>query len=635
MKSKTSCFNKTIFLKNITHFWPIWLIITGWNLLILPVLIYNDSRTYLTMNLSEEEMLWYRKRVILSLVENYTNPAVLLVFSVVAAMAVFSYLYNSRAAYTMHAFPVTKKELFITNYISGLLFLIVPEGIGFLTGTLVSAACGYTSMDYLLEGLLFAMGISFFFYSFTVFIAMFTGQLFAVPIFTLIINFLYVGGKFLMTGLTAGLCYGVSGMWTSGRSDILSPLYYLAKKVYAKYDDFGVYTGTQGLVGSNVVLVYALAAVIFVAGAYLVYKIRNTETAGSLISVPWVAPVFRWGAGFFGGIMFGEFFCSIFRFTSGRGLFVSLLVSSMIFGAISFFGAQMFLEKGFRVFKKRCLIECAGFAALVAVMIFAVEFDVFGIEKRMPDAADVERAYISSGTTEGGEDEDSIAQVLEIHDQIIKSKREFEKFHERDLGEDNVRYVTVQYYLKGGKSLTRDYVIPAEKEMQADESTVYGKIISMLSTKESYLKNTLGINYEEVEVERCYMDLYREGNSSTHEFNSEDAKKLYEAVLKDVDEGNFEAVIRANLITDENYRKNTYYSDLNFEYSSGKKTIPMYEAFSSYQKEQNTLSGCNIQFDKNCSNIISALIETGVIESQEDLLTYEEMDKLMEEDEVY
>ena len=26
MKSKTSCFNATIFKKNITHYWPIWLV---------------------------------------------------------------------------------------------------------------------------------------------------------------------------------------------------------------------------------------------------------------------------------------------------------------------------------------------------------------------------------------------------------------------------------------------------------------------------------------------------------------------------------------------------------------------------------------------------------------------------------
>lgn len=199
MKLKTSCFNKTIFKKNITHFWPIWLIVLGWNLFVLPFMIYTNSLQYRMENgMTQKQIAASRSSDILRLVGVYTEPAMLFIFSVIAVMAVCSYLYNSRSANTIHALPVTRKELFITNYISGLLFLIVPEFVGFLAGTLVSAACGYTNMDYLLKGLLFAWGISFFFYSFTVFIAMFTGQLFAVPIFALIINFLYVGCKALL-----------------------------------------------------------------------------------------------------------------------------------------------------------------------------------------------------------------------------------------------------------------------------------------------------------------------------------------------------------------------------------------------------------------------------------------------------
>ncbi len=36
MKSKTSCFSKTIFRKNITHFWPIWCLFLLFYLFIMP-----------------------------------------------------------------------------------------------------------------------------------------------------------------------------------------------------------------------------------------------------------------------------------------------------------------------------------------------------------------------------------------------------------------------------------------------------------------------------------------------------------------------------------------------------------------------------------------------------------------------
>jgi len=117
MKSKTSCFNKTIFNKNFTHFWPIWLIVMGWNLFILPFMIYNNSLQYKMMTgLTEKELAAMKETDIISAVSIYISPVVLFAFSVIAAMAVFSYLYNSRSANTIHALPVTRKELFIPSY---------------------------------------------------------------------------------------------------------------------------------------------------------------------------------------------------------------------------------------------------------------------------------------------------------------------------------------------------------------------------------------------------------------------------------------------------------------------------------------------------------------------------------------
>ena len=125
MKSKTSCFNKTIFKKNVTHFWPIWMIILAWNLFVMPFNIFNNylNRGNL-VDMTPERIELQKVNEIANLVEVYMNPGIILIFSIVAAMAVFSYLYTSRSANTFHALPVTRKELFITSYLSGLAFLI-------------------------------------------------------------------------------------------------------------------------------------------------------------------------------------------------------------------------------------------------------------------------------------------------------------------------------------------------------------------------------------------------------------------------------------------------------------------------------------------------------------------------------
>ena len=47
MRSKTSYFNKTVFWKNITHFWPVWLIYTILLLCMVPLrLLVNSGISY-------------------------------------------------------------------------------------------------------------------------------------------------------------------------------------------------------------------------------------------------------------------------------------------------------------------------------------------------------------------------------------------------------------------------------------------------------------------------------------------------------------------------------------------------------------------------------------------------------------
>ncbi len=640
MKSKTSCFNKAIFKKNITHFWPIWLVFIAWNLFILPFMIYNTSLQYSRMHLSAEQLKQNQNSDILSLVSVFTNPGIIFAFTLVVVVAVFSYLYNNRAANTFHALPVTRKELFVTNYVSGLLFLIVPQVIAFLAGMLVSALCGYTNANQLFIGLLFAMGISFFFYSFTVFIAMFTGQSFAVPVFAVILNFLYVGAKMLFSNLRGMLAYGISANFNSGKLDLLSPLYYFIDKVAVDYDYSGEYAVSTGLTGSKVVAAYALAAVVFVIAAYLVYRKRDIETAGSLISVPWICPIFRWGAAFCGGCLFSEMFCDIIGIRSNRGIFYGLLLLSILFSTVFFFVAQMFLEKGFRVFRKKRLLECGVMLAAVVVLLLGIEFDWTGQEKKMPDPSKVDRAYINSVQIAGGSDSEVIAKIMDIHSQMIASKKEFEAFvAENDSQADyydglsdgyGTAYVSIKYFLKNGSTLQRHYEVPCLKEMLMDSTTVIGKTLDLCLTPEVYLKNQICSNYEDMKFSHCNIDLYDGGRERReYVFSTEDTDKIYQAIVQDAKEGNFR-----NIISDMyNYYESSgddYYNTINFEYYNKNGIVSMHEEY--MQEPQNRYgftrsSGGSITFDDNCKNLIAALIETGAIESVDDLVTKEVWNK--------
>lgn len=100
MKSKTSCFSKTIFRKNITHFWPIWCLFLLFYLFIMPFSEFigylGEKAGYDTGKTLAEKMA--ESILIPETVQIVFNPVILLIFSLIAAGAVFSYLYTSRAS---------------------------------------------------------------------------------------------------------------------------------------------------------------------------------------------------------------------------------------------------------------------------------------------------------------------------------------------------------------------------------------------------------------------------------------------------------------------------------------------------------------------------------------------------------
>ena len=111
----------------------------------------------------------------------------------VTGMALFSYLFSAKSANLIHALPVTRKELYFTNVLSGFTFLFIPQLITFMVTVVVCLANGITQVEYVGLWLVSVMGIGFFLFSLVCLCAMFTGQLFALPVYFLVGNFLSVG----------------------------------------------------------------------------------------------------------------------------------------------------------------------------------------------------------------------------------------------------------------------------------------------------------------------------------------------------------------------------------------------------------------------------------------------------------
>ena len=139
MKSKTSSFNTTIFKKNLTHYWPIWIVYLCYLIVVVPLSIWlyaNNESNYIG-NVPLVQKQFY---VVGSVLAGAGSVIPVFIAAAAAALAVFSYLYNPRNANMIHSLPLDRRELYITNYVSGFVFLFVPELIAFIAGVLVCLA---------------------------------------------------------------------------------------------------------------------------------------------------------------------------------------------------------------------------------------------------------------------------------------------------------------------------------------------------------------------------------------------------------------------------------------------------------------------------------------------------------------
>ena len=305
MKSKTFCFNKTILKKNFSHFWPIWVLYNCYLLLILPVNIgINHSSETLMSRTSDQLATLY------TVFQYALKPFPIFIAAAVAAMAVFSYLYSAKSANMIHAMPVTRMELFATNYLSGLLFLLLPEVFAFIVAVFTCLACHITSLEYLFLWLLAVGGISFFALSLASFVAILTGNLVAMPVYYFAANYLYVGVLYIVSQLICLICYGVSDSWHPGKTCILSPMYYLNNNLrcVTTFDEITGEITAFSIEGLPLVCIYAVVGIVFIFLAVKLYQKRQIECAGDMISFAAIKPVFRWGVAICGGFLLSVFF---------------------------------------------------------------------------------------------------------------------------------------------------------------------------------------------------------------------------------------------------------------------------------------------------------------------------------------
>ena len=620
MKSKTFCFNASIIRKNIVLYWPIW---AGYLIVLLacvPIRLWmklNAYVNYYMVNVTPREYKSALMYYVNSVCSVDLLSIIALIMAVATVMALSSYLFSARSSNMMHAFPVSRAELFHTTVISALGFMLIPELIAFLATVLVCLAYGITCVEYVAILYLVLAMASVLFLSMGMLAAMLTGQLVAVPVIVGVMNYAYVFLRSILGDVLCLLSYGMTGysMYSDQYFLLCSPLAYFMR--WVKFRLNYVTEGTQEYVtgmkteGVPIIGWYCLVAVLFLVIAYILYQKRPLEKAGDVVSFAKFAPVFRWLAGFvigYAAIMYLSMFLEQARIFLPKPMIAGL---TLVVGILSFYLVDMLIQKSFRVLNKKILKESALFLAsmlLSFVALFAVsEYE----EAYVPEQDKIASAKFNMSYEIEMKGAD-VAKIMDIQKEFIAHADEW-----IDKARESAEYtnVGITYSLTNGKSVYRNYMIP-----HTDSGLVsIGKLCDFERDPELFVKGYLCNYFENPGRVTGSFDC----NYSDYEsFGQQDADVLLTAIKMDAQEGSIQ---KYNMISENgiwSYDESTRYCGyLNFNFPNKEPKVLYDNYFGEYTETQ---TYCSISFGTDCKHLIEALIDTGLIQSPDDLMLYSE-----------
>ena len=571
MRSKTSCFNGTLFRKNLSRYWPLWGLASFggamFPLAMLLELLHNGFRFWSPL---ETRQAYYT-------VLSYGVPVISIVYAILCAMAVWNYLYNARSVGMMHTLPVRREGLFVTNVLSGLTMMAIPYAVTGVLLVLVTMLFGGFEPVGVLVTVLGVMGESLFFFGLATFCAFIVGNVFMLPALYGLLNFIAVLTDFMVNLLAQGFCFGLNSSY-SGTVEWLSPVVYLIQKISpnSTYETQWVTDRLGGqryetsvltsvtLENGWLIAAYAAAGAALLGLAWLLYRRRRSESAGDVVAVGWMKPVFRYGCAVYAAILGGRLLYALLweSFQSGRYFTVLPMILCMIAGgAIGYYAASMLLAKTPRVFKttwKGMLAVALGCAALCGAM----KCDLFGVVRRVPapDSVKLVNVYAAGSNyyLTPGKDDALIDKVRTLHQTIIDDKdyimstaegrsvymeteegsytigapaSEIVSTSVSSFANTSVRFT---YTLNSGLKVERRYNLYLTQNRMDQEDT-YDHLLDQLINSQEMRQKRIRWRDEGFQLDGAWIDTWRDYS----DLSSREVGLILDAVAKDAENGDW------------------------------------------------------------------------------------------------
>lgn len=483
MKSRTSFFDRTVFVKDLTRFAPAWILYSIVLVILGTITSNNTIATY-----------GYYEVSIAARLDGALDTMIVInfLFALLNAQLLFGDLFNTRLANALHAMPIRRETWFGTHALSGLVFHFFPSLVfsvvfAFMCGELwLTAWCwlaavtlqylfffGLAVFACLCVGSRFAQGVVYGLCSFGAWLLFWTVDTIYMPL---------IPGIAITFELLSPFCPIIYGF--SHQPFAVNVKYW--DGVSTKIEHQSLAQNPEGWIYLAVIAAVGMA-LLFIA--LWLYRRRHLEVAGDFIAVSWLKPVFLICYTLSVGIV-TYYLLSNFGTVSTVFLVLGLLVG--------FVSGTMFLERTIKVFHKRMLTGLAVFAVFILGTMGITVLDPLGLEFWVPDVGQIlsvnlyvpggsAGAYAEDGAAVSGQGEmdpqrfENNARIItDIHraaltDGTISLESLTQTTQNYYYDAYGVYYygtgsaynsegyqVTVTYQLRGGIYMERTYGIPYE-----------------------------------------------------------------------------------------------------------------------------------------------------------------------------
>lgn len=550
MQSKTSFFNRTLFRKNLSRYWPLWGFASFVGFLAPAAALV---RMVQSGDMSTQPLL---VREVYYTLLGSAVPIISLCYAILCAMAVWSYLYNARSVGMMHTLPIRREGLFLTNLLSGLAMMAIPYLVAGGLGTLLFACCGGFDAWGTLVTILAVIAQSVTFFGLATFCAFLTGNIFALPALYFLLNFLAPLGDWLCNLFARGFLFGFTSNY-SGTVDFLCPVVYLTQRLYvnSEYEtvrdsasEYQNLLTSVTLENAWLIAAYAAAGLVFLALAYLLYRRRESERAGDVVAVRVFRPVFRFGVAALSALLGGRLLYALLweSFQAGNTFSpVPMAIFLIVAGLIGYYAASMLLAKSLRVFRGSAVGALCLVAACVAFCA-GMRYDLFGIERRIPDQNEIAQLeiYLARNTyyLTPEDQPELLAGAQDLQRTLIAQKdliqRNYETYRHGSVSSDpdaytNIRYI---YTLKNGATVERFYVVSfARSDLQTSGS--YASVLDAYVNSPGMRQARLRWNDPEFHMEGGAFNSRSTGDYFA--LGTQECEGLLSAIAKDAENGNW------------------------------------------------------------------------------------------------